>query len=129
MNAYEQFRSMRPDAVIAGEVLVFNGTYQVPKAAALSHLVVANTLLRSGQADRAMTEAKAAAGLDADLRFSHELLASLYFKYKQFEQARNEYQAALRVYQTVEPEFQELFGPPENPFPETKTAALTSTGK
>jgi len=128
MNAYEQFLHLRPDAVLQGEVLVFNGTFHVPKAAALSHFILAQNHLQSGRTDKAILEAKTAAELDPDLRRTHELMASLYYKNKQADQARAEYQTALYLYKTVEPDFQELYGPPTNPFPaDTKTAASSGS--
>ncbi len=128
MNAYEQFLHLRPDAVLQGEVLIFNGTFHVPKAAALSHFILARNHLQSGRTNEAILEAKTAAELDPDLRRTHELMASLYYKNKQADQARAEYQTAVHLYKTVEPDFQEIYGPPTNPFPvNTKTAASSGS--
>lgn len=125
MNPYQQFVDRHPDAVLRGEVLVFNGNFHVPKVAALSHFNAANSLWKSGHPGEAIVEAKAAAELDSNFWRTHELLASLYFKNKQMDEARSEYDTALRIYRTVEPEFQVVFGEPENPFPpDSKVVAV-----
>lgn len=125
LNPYQQFTKIKPDALLQGEILVFNGNFEVTKSAALSHYIAARDLSMSGHFDQAVVEAKAASALDPSLRSSHELLASLYFKNNQIGEARSEYQSALRVYDTVEPEFQRtVLVPPENPFPQDMKPAL-----
>lgn len=79
----------------------------------------------SGHSDQAILEAKSATALDPSLRPPHELLAGLYFKNKQVDEARSEYEAAVHLYDTIEPEFQRIvLGPPENPFPINMNAAV-----
>lgn len=119
MNTYEQFAHLRPSDVLQGEILIFDGSFRIPRAAAFSHFIVAQGLASSGQVDQAVLEAKAAESLDPDLRATHELLASLYYKENQTDLAHAEYNAAVRIYQTVEPGFQELNGAPPSPFPLT----------
>jgi 4-amino-4-deoxy-L-arabinose transferase-like glycosyltransferase len=115
MNAYAQFSKLRPEAVLQGEVLVFNGSFNVPKVSAESHFILANSLLNRGHPDQALLEAKTAAALYPDFIFAHEMLAALYAKGQQPEQALREYQTALHIYQTVHPEFQKSNPAPENP--------------
>jgi 4-amino-4-deoxy-L-arabinose transferase-like glycosyltransferase len=117
LNPYQQFLSLKPDAILQGEMMVFNGSFHVPKIAAQSHYILANNLARSGHLDQAILEAKNAATLDPDFRNAHELLASLYFKNKQTDEARTEYNAAIQLYRTLAPEFQAIYGVPKNPFP------------
>lgn len=130
MNPYQQFTKRKPDALLTGEILVFNGRFDVTKPAALSHYIAARSLSMSGNSDRAILEGKAASALDPNLRSAHELLASLYFKNKQMDEARSEYQSALHVYDTIEPEFQRtVLGPPGNPFSMNMNAAVAPTGQ
>lgn len=82
MNAYQQFESLRPDAILEGEILVYDGTFQVRKVAALSHFVVAESLIQAGRSTEAMSEAKAAEVLDPDFRPTHEMLSELLLKTK-----------------------------------------------
>jgi tetratricopeptide (TPR) repeat protein len=125
LNPYQQFTTRKPDALLQGEILVFNGSFDMTKPAAISHYIAARGLSMSGQPEQALIEAKAATALDPNLRSAHELLASLYAKSKQMDEARAEYQAALHLYGTIEPEFQKtILGPPENPLPaEVKASA------
>jgi hypothetical protein len=128
LDPYLQFTRRKPDAVLQGEILVFNGNFDVSKPAALSHYIAAQRLSMSGHPVEAVLEAKAATALDPSLRSAHELLASLYLKREQMDEAQTEYEAALHIYDTVQPEFQRaVLGPPENPFP--PKAALVSDHK
>lgn len=115
MNPYDQFRGLHPSAVLQGEILEFDGTFHVNQVAALSHFVVAGQMLRQKQLDRAIVEFKLAEQLDPEAILTHEMLATLYAQMKQPEDAMREYQAAMHIYQTVHPDFQELNDPPQNP--------------
>jgi 4-amino-4-deoxy-L-arabinose transferase-like glycosyltransferase len=115
MNVYSDFTTIRPAHVLQGEILVFNGTFDVPRISALSHYLMANRLWNTGRSDAALTEAKAAAALHPNFRPVHELLASIYARQNQKEQAIREYETAQNIYQTIQPEFQKLRPPPANP--------------
>lgn len=116
LNPYQQFVNMRPSAVLGGEILEFDGSFQTPKIAALSHFAIANRLLAQKQIGAAFQECKVAEQLDPDFIYPHEVLASLYAAMKQPENATSEYQAALHIYQNVHPDFQAERDPPQNPF-------------
>jgi hypothetical protein len=115
MNPYGQFADLHTAAVLQGEILVFNGSFHVPKISALSHYVVASRLASGGLTGQAVVEAQKSALLNPEFRLTHELLASLYAKEKQPEEAVREYQTALRIYRTVQPEFQKRWPVPGNP--------------
>lgn len=106
MNPYQQFNNLRPDAILQGEILVFNGSYQVPAVSALSHLGMASLLFRSGHPHQAIAEARQAEILDPNSFSTHEMLTSLYVKTGQLALARAEYQTALHLYETFQ------YGPP-----------------
>ncbi len=115
MNPYSQFAHIRPKAVLQGEILVFDGVFKVPEISALSHFIVASKLLDEGHPNQALLEAKTATALYPDFLPPHEILAALYAKGKQPDEALREYQTALHIYQTVHPEFQSPYLAPQNP--------------
>lgn len=118
LNPYQQFTKMKPDQLLQGEILVFNGSFDVTKSSALSHYIAARDLSMSGHTEQALLEAKTAVALDPGLGPAHELLASLYFKNKRMDDARNEFQLAQSIYTRVEPDFQKaVLSPPQSPFP------------
>lgn len=113
LNPYAEFR--RSDTVLAGEILVFNGTFNVRTISGLSHYVLANKALRAGQPDRALPEAQQAAALAPDLLVVHEMLAALYAGLHKPEDAEREYRTAVDIYQTKCGSFAKHMSPPENP--------------
>jgi hypothetical protein len=115
LNPYEQFAKVRPKTVLQGEILVFDGSFNVPGISSHSHFILASRLLEGGHPDQAFLEAKTAAALYPDFLLPHELLAALYAKGKQPDEALREYHTALHIYQTVHPEFQNPFFSPQNP--------------
>jgi tetratricopeptide (TPR) repeat protein len=115
MNPYNQFVNLRPSAVLQGEILEYDGSFQVNEVSALSHFVVAEHLLGQKQLDAALVEYKLAEQIDPEAILTHEMLASLYAQMKQPDDAMREYQSAMHIYQTVHPDFQKLNDPPQNP--------------
>ena len=115
MNPYAQFATVRPSEVVQGEVIVFDGTFNVRRISALSHYVVANNLLRQGRPDLAFKEANASIALDPDFRFAHELLAQLYAAHGRPDEALRQYQIAVRLYRAIEPAYAKDQPPPQNP--------------
>lgn len=115
MNPYNQFVNRRPSAVLQGEILEYDGSFQVNEVSALSHFVVAEHLLGQKQLDAALVEYKLAEQIDPEAILTHEMLASLYAQMKQPDDAMREYQSAMHTYQTVHPDFQKLNDPPQNP--------------
>ena len=114
MNPYRQFTKLRPTAVLQGEVLVFDGSFNVPEISGTSHFILANGLSARHPA-QALAEAKVAAALNPGFRPAHELLARLYARQNLRDLALHEYETALNIYRTVQPEFQKLQPVPQNP--------------
>jgi hypothetical protein len=115
MNPYSQFVNLRPSTVLQGEILAYDGSFRVNQISALSHFVVAEHLVAQKQLDAALLEYKLAEQLDPEAILTHESLASLYAQRKQPDEAMREYQTAMHIYQTVHPDFQKLYDPPQNP--------------
>jgi len=106
LNPYEQFKRLRPTAVIGRGVFVFDGRFDVPLLSAISRVQKSHNLLAEGQVEQALSEAQAAVALapeDVQARLMlGDVLAALGCK----EEARAEYERALSLAKTVEPEFQ-----------------------
>lgn len=115
MNPYHQFISMRPTAVIGGEILQYDGSFQTSEIAAVSHFGTALASLRQQKFDVAFQESQKAAELNPMLIYPHEFLSMIYAQQKQMDKAENEYQTAMHIYQTVHPDYQVYNDPPVNP--------------
>ena len=63
LNPYEQFRTLKPTATIDEAVYVYEGTFTLPLAAAISHAEVARGLIRQKRYNEALNEAKIATQL------------------------------------------------------------------
>jgi tetratricopeptide (TPR) repeat protein len=112
-NAYDEFTRRTPDAVVQGEVLVYNGTFKLPKVSARSHFAAAMGQFYSGKLEGAIAEARAAQVLDPDFLYPHELLSYAYARTGKKEEARKEYQAAMELYRTKYASFSKRV--PQNP--------------
>jgi hypothetical protein len=115
MNPYRQFANLHPTAVLAGEILEYDGTFQIPAIAGVSHFAAANGLMRQKQFDAALQESKEAARLDPNFLAPHEILSAIYAQRKQMDDAENEYRTAMHIYQTVHPDYQAYNDPPVDP--------------
>ena len=115
LNPYRQFVSARPTAILGGEILEYDGAFQVPEISGVGHLGAASQLMQQKQLDAAMDECKKAVALNPQLIYSHEILSALYAARKQTDDAMNEYKTALHIYQTVHPDYQVFNDPPVNP--------------
>jgi hypothetical protein len=65
-NPYEQFQQGTPNAMIGNSMLVYQGTYELPLAAAATHASQIPALMRAGKADAGVTEAQIAVNLAPD---------------------------------------------------------------
>jgi len=115
LNPYEQFVGLQPSRVIEGEILEFDGSYDAPHVAGLSEQVVAQGLLHQGKLDEAVAHGERAEALDPASEYPHELLAETYAAKHQNEQAEDEYQAELRIYQALAPDLRTYVDTPEDP--------------
>ena len=115
LNPYQQFMSLRPTAVLDGEILEYTGDFKIPVAAAISHIGQAQNLMRQKQFDAAANECKEAIALDPQLFPAHLFLLQIYSQRKQMDEAENEYRAAVNIYQTVHPDYQAYNDPPVDP--------------
>jgi len=106
LNPYEQFKRLKPAAVIQHGVFVFDGRFDIPLAAALDHMLKANNLLAAKQVGPALAEAQTAVTLAPNSVETQLMLGDVLAAMDQTEQARAVYEKALLLAKTVEPEFQ-----------------------
>jgi tetratricopeptide (TPR) repeat protein len=106
LNPYEQFKHLRPTAVIGRGVFVFDGHFEVPLASALGRVQKARNLLAAGQVEEARSEAQAAVALAPEAVQTRMMLGDVLAASGRPEEARAEYEQALSLAKTIEPEFQ-----------------------
>jgi len=106
LNPYEQFKSLKPTAVIDYGVFVFEGRFEIPLAAAISHAQKARRLLTAGQPDAALAEAQQAVALAPNAVNPNVVLGDILAALQRPQEARQSYVRALTLAQTIEPEFQ-----------------------
>jgi len=106
LNPYEQFRTMRPAAAIDYGVFVYEGHFEIPLAAALSHEQKANDLLNERKIPEALAESRRALAYAPDSVGVNATVARVLDAAGQRSEARPYYEKALALAKTVEPEFQ-----------------------
>lgn len=115
LNPYQQFVGLQPSQAIEGEILEFDGSFDIPRIAAVSEWVVAQGLLRQHKADQAIPHAEKATALDPNSLIAHEILADVYASQHENDAAEREYQIALNLYHGTDPAYQKLVGEPKDP--------------
>jgi 4-amino-4-deoxy-L-arabinose transferase-like glycosyltransferase len=106
LDPYGQFKLLKPTAVIDHGVFVFDGKFEMPLAAAISKVQKARNLAQEKQLERALQEAKAAVALAPDSIQTQLALGDILLEMGQPQQARTNYEKALELAKTIEPEFQ-----------------------
>lgn len=106
VNPYDSFTRIQPSRVIAGEILEFDGGFDVKPIAALSESVVAQQLLQQGKATDSLLHAQQAVILDPSLLIVRETLSAVYEANHLNNAAMLEYQQAENLYNAVSPYFQ-----------------------
>jgi hypothetical protein len=115
INPYAPFVQVKPDDVIQGEILVYNGSYSVPRIAAISYAAAAGQAAATGHSDLALTEARQAEALAPELLYPHEALIALYAANHQPAEASREYATAMRLYNTIYAPYANFIQPPVDP--------------
>jgi len=106
LNPYEQFKHLRPVAVIDYGVFVFDGHFDLPLASALGHLQNAKNLLKAKQLPEALSEAQQSVALAPDAVEPNAVLGDVLTALQRPQEARQSYEKALHLAETIEPEFQ-----------------------
>jgi hypothetical protein len=106
LNPYEEFRHIEPTAAIDYGVLVFEGHFEIPKAAALSHVQNAKEYLAAKQLPEALNESQQAVGVAPESVGAQAVLGDVLAAMQHPEEAKQAYQKALMLAKTIAPEFQ-----------------------
>ncbi len=106
LNPYEQFKSLRPVAVIDYGVFVYEGHFDIPLAASISHSQKAQWLLDAHRLPEALDEAQQASVLAPEAVKPNALLGDIFTAMGRPEEAKASYQKALMLAKTIEPDFQ-----------------------
>jgi tetratricopeptide (TPR) repeat protein len=106
LNPYEQFKHLHPTAVVGRGIFVFDGRFDLPLASALSRVQKAQNLLAAGQIEEALSEAQAALALAPEAVQTRLMLGDALAASGRPAEARAEYEKALSLAKTIEPEFQ-----------------------
>ena len=107
LNPYEQFIHLKPEAVIDDGVFVYEGSFSIPLAAALSHGQKASLLLAQNKAPEALVEAQQAEALAPDSASVNATLGKALDANGRAEEALPYYQKALTLALAAQPEFQQ----------------------
>ena len=106
LNPYEQFKHIKPTAVIDYGVFVYEGHFEIPLAAAIGHAQKAWDLMGQKQPEQALVEAQRAAELAPDSVMAQRTLGDALTALNRRDEARACYERALTLATTVQPEFQ-----------------------
>ena len=115
LNPYQQFAGLRPSAVLQGEILVFDGTFHVPKISGWSHLLASARQLNQGRLDEGMAEARASMDAYPDFLQLHEMMSDVYFQLHRPADSDREFQAALAIYRKLTPDVRQFTEEPQKP--------------
>lgn len=116
MSPYVQFGSLRPDHIIADEILEYDGTFSIPRVASVGHGEAALAVLENkGNPADALANAREAVRLDPDSLPAHDILIYALAANGMKDEAMHEYQVAKHIFDTVHPEFQNDEYPPTDP--------------
>lgn len=106
LNPYESLKTMRPVASIDYGIYVYQGHFDIPRAAAMSHRLRVAGLIEAKQYDRALAEAQQAVNLAPDSAQAQLVLADALAAAGRKDEAKAIYGKARDLAQTIEPEFQ-----------------------
>ena len=111
LNPYREFLKLKPTAVIENGVFVYDGTFQVPYAAAFDHAVKSTDLLEQHQPDQALEEAQSAIAVAPDYMLALIALGEAQKALQKNADARVTFEKALTIARSMEPTAQEVWIP------------------
>jgi hypothetical protein len=107
LNPYQQFETMKPVDVIDYGVFVYEGHFEIPLVAALSHVKKSGLLLRDNDPRGALAEARQAAALAPQSAAVLQMVGQALDANHETDQAAEFYRRALAIARSVHPEFEE----------------------
>jgi 4-amino-4-deoxy-L-arabinose transferase-like glycosyltransferase len=111
LSPYSEFMKLKPTAVIEDGVFVYDGTFNVPYAAAMDRAVISGNLLDQHQPERALSEAQAAIALTPDSLQALMALGDAQKALQKNAEARTTFEKALQRVYLMEPTAQEIWIP------------------
>jgi hypothetical protein len=111
LSPYSEFMRMKPTEVIEHGVFVYDGTFNVPKAAAFDRAVKAADLLGQHQPEQALAAAQSAVAVAPDYMMAVMALGDAQKALQQNSDARATFEKALGIAHTMEPTAQEVWIP------------------
>jgi 4-amino-4-deoxy-L-arabinose transferase-like glycosyltransferase len=111
LNPYRSFQPVKPVASIDYGVFVYQGSFAVPQAAALSRVQHAGELLRQHHPQQALVLAREAASLDPGDLFAETSLGDAASATGQTEEARTAFESAILRAKRLSPDAQKLYLP------------------
>jgi len=106
LNPYEQFKFLKPVAVIDYGVFVYQGHFEIPLAASISRTQKAQSFLDAHNLPDALAEAQQAVALAPNAVKANEILGDVLSAMQKPDEARTAYEKALTLAKTIEPAFQ-----------------------
>jgi tetratricopeptide (TPR) repeat protein len=106
MNPYEQFKTLKPVAVIEYGVFVYEGHFEIPLAASISHSQKADWLMEEKKFPEALVEAQEAVKLAPDAVKPNAQMGDILTALNRGDEAHPYYEKALHSAKTISPEFQ-----------------------
>jgi hypothetical protein len=111
LNPYREFMKLKPTAVIENGVFVYDGTFQVPYAAAFDHAVKSRDLIEQHQPELALAEAQSAIAVAPDYMLALMALGEAQKVLQKNADARVTFERALTIARSMEPTAQEVWIP------------------
>jgi hypothetical protein len=102
---------LKPTAVIEHGVFVYDGTFNVPYAAALDRAVISGRLLEEHKPEQALSEAQAGISFASDSLQALMALGDAQKALQKNAEARATFEKALQRVQLMEPTAQEIWIP------------------
>jgi len=106
LNPYEQFKQLQPAVVIDYGVFVYEGSFDIPLASALSHVQKSGVLLRAKDMPGALLEAQQAEALAPQSSSANATMGRALDANGRSPEARPYFEKALMLAKAVEPAFQ-----------------------
>ena len=111
LNPYDSFRRAKPEETLDHAVMIYRGRFDMTQAAALSRAQNANEAMRKGNAAGALALADEAITIDPSSILAHEARGDALAAMARKEEARQEWDTALREARKLEPGAQPMFVP------------------
>jgi tetratricopeptide (TPR) repeat protein len=111
LNPYDAFRRVKPEETIDDAVMIYRGRFDMRQAAALSRAQNAIEAAGKGNAAGALALADEAVTIDPSSILGHEARGDALAAMGRKEEARQEWDTALREARQLEPGAQPMFVP------------------